>query len=58
MRVRSRSRLVSIGMLALAVVLALPAAAMSDDDEAQTVLEVEFLGEVVLPVLLELRDRG
>lgn len=49
MHLRSRKRLALIGTVALAALLAVPAAAMSGDGETQTVVGVEFLGEVVVP---------
>ena len=49
MHAPSRSRLALIGTVALATLLAIPGAAMSDDGAIQTVVGVEFVGEVVVP---------
>ena len=50
MRVRTRNRLGLIVVVALAALLAMPAVASAPGmSEAQTVVDVEFLGEVVVP---------
>ena len=49
MHASSRTRLPLIGTVALAALLVAPGAASSDDGAAQAVVDVEYLGEVVVP---------